>query len=386
MATFTRGQLKARINGGIKGKIGIITDINGLLNQIVREVTNELDLRSHKRKARILPGLFDDVTQYGLPADIKGYKIISLQDYEDKVYSGFDLVPFEEWGKNRKLGTIAFKDEDMIRTLLVSFDAQGTTTVLSGLDSITDGGGAWVGFGDAVNVMTDSEHFMRGSGSVKFDISAAAGTTAGLENSALTATDKSAFFGSTGSVFVFADIFSPTDITNYEVRIGTSPTDYRWVQASVAHGGNAFVAGTNLLRFDLSNYQTVGSPDMTAVTYFAVFMNKAVTKISEPNYRFDHIVFATGDVHNIVYYSKFPWESATGARMQDSTVDGDFIVCDSDEFELFVQKGIEYAAYEVDEENASSRARNSYQSKGRMYINTVPSDAMLMQSTYMEFI
>src|SRR3972149_3474235 len=240
MPTFTRGQLKTRINGGIKGKIGIITDLPGLLNQVVREVTNELDLRSHKRKTRVLPGLFDDVTQYGLPADIKGYKIISLQDYEDKKYPGFDLVPFEEWGQKRKLGTIAFKDEDAVRTLLVSFDAGGVSNTLSGLDNVNDGGGTWLSFGDAVNIIADPENFVRGAGSVKFDISGVGGTTAGLVNIALTPSDKSKFFGSTGSVFIFADINSITDITNFEVRMGTGPSDYRWVQATLAHGGLAF--------------------------------------------------------------------------------------------------------------------------------------------------
>ena len=78
MPTYTRGELKERINAGIKGKRGMLPDFDGTVNDAVRSVAIDgVDLRSLRRQAIIAPGLFTDVYSYPLPVDLKGNRIVS---------------------------------------------------------------------------------------------------------------------------------------------------------------------------------------------------------------------------------------------------------------------------------------------------------------------
>jgi len=383
MAVYTRAQLKSRMNASIKGKQGILVDVNATLDQAVRVVLGEMNLRSMKRRTTIAPGLFDDITQYPLPADMKGNEIVSLYDQEETNYAGLDLVPFDEWIQVQKLNTVAFDENSMVRILRVQMNPTGNSQIISSLDTVSAGGGAWVSYGDAVNVATDSGNYLRGDGSVKFDISDVGGLTAGIQNAGLDTFDYEAFMTSTGALFVFAYITNIDDITNIEMRMGDDASNYNQVQITQSHNNVAFQTGWNLLRFDLNNPTVVGTVDKTAGAYVALFMNKGAGKISEANFRFDQIILKTGDVHNFVYYSKYGWQDeTTGAWKESSTDDGDFLNVDTDEFNLIVDKSIELAADEVDETKAGDKARGRYLMGRLEYEKRNPNDAMLMISTY----
>jgi hypothetical protein len=403
MPIYTRSQLKSRINAGIKGKQGILVNADDTANQAVREVLMEHDLRSTKRGVDILPGLFDNVTEYFLPADMKGEKLVSIFDQESETglfvntqqvlldrprerQVDLEIVPFEQWHTNQKIGTVAFKENSGVRSLLVSMPSDGSTSVVSTLDALDAGGGTWGGFGDGTNVAVDTGDFIRGTGSLEYDIDASAGTTAGIVNSTLTATDLSAFFITTGAVFVFTKINSLTDLTNFELRIGSGAADYSVKTVTEQHAQTAFTTGWNLLRFDLNNITTSGTPVNTAITYIALFMNKATTKVSETGYKFDQICIKTGDIHRMNYYSKYGWQSSAGVWKENSTDDTDLLNADTDEFELFVQKGIILAGMEADETRAAETARERYRALSNMHMKNSPSDALFITDTYAEFI
>jgi hypothetical protein len=72
MPTYTRSNLKTSINSRIHNKIGIITDIDTLINDSAREAY-KIDFRSAKRKSSTAPNLFNDIFQYACPTDLKGY-------------------------------------------------------------------------------------------------------------------------------------------------------------------------------------------------------------------------------------------------------------------------------------------------------------------------
>ena len=107
------------------------------------------------------------------------------------------------------------------------------------------------------------------------------------------------------------------------------------------------------------------------------------TKVSETNFRFDNLVFSSGQAQNLFYYSEFPWiDSITGAWKRNSTTDNDFINCDDEEFNLYINKGIELAGDEVDEERASISAMNRYIKGIQKYGIDRPSESMMLTTDY----
>jgi hypothetical protein len=382
---YTRGELKERINAGIKGKRGMLSDFDGTINDTVRSVTSDvLDLRSLRRRSLIAPGLFDDVFSYPLPVDLKGNRIVSIHSQDlTNTYRRYSLIPFEDFGEQRKVGTIAINDHDQVRKLLISSPITNSNMRVSTLDALNSGGGTWGIFGTTTEVVADQAFYVYGSGSLRFDIGAAIGTTAGIVNSTLDVFDFSAHLEQTSSAFVFVYIPNAANITGFTLRIGQDSTHYHAVSATQTHFGTAFVSGWNLVRFDMANKTTVGTVDATDGRYVAIILDKATTKVSETGYRFDNLVLGTGTPQFIYYYSQYPWiDSVTGARVATASRDGDILVADEDEYSLFVYKGIELAGVEVDEFPTSQYAMQMFNTQAAKYGRDYPSEAMLMTTDY----
>lgn len=380
-------QLKARINAGIKGKIGILVDSRATINEVAREVLSDFDLRSTRRSTPLTPNLFDWIFEYFCPTDLKDYKIISVDPQTDRKRKFLTLVPTEQFHRRQDIDTVAVSDEDFVRKLLIAKRILTDKRItLSTLDSLTAGGGTWVAFGGATNLRADTDNFVRGNGSLRWDISADVDTTAGVQNTGLNLTDITEYLGGNGALFVWVYINSVANLTNFIFRLGSSSGNYLTKTITTQNDGTAFRAGWNLLRFDLTNLTTVGSPVVTAINFAAIFMTKDVAKVSETDYRFDDLILRKGENQNVRYYSKYPWQSISGAYKENSTVDSDLLNCDTTEFELFVSKGIRLAGYEADEYDSADRHEKKYDAALQKYKLANPSEALNMIVDYQDFI
>lgn len=381
MPTYTRSQLKTSVNSGIHNKSGMLSDINTTLNDGVREVISSLDLRSTKRKASTAPNLFNEIYQYSCPSDLKAFKIISLQPQAG------DRDPAQDWYlttedefdryKSIKPNLLSLSDRDMTRKLLCSaaFDDDGFTA--ASMDSAT----GWTGFGDGTNLTTDNYQYVKGSGSINFDIGAAGGTTAGIYNASLSTFDLTNYL-SYGSVFVWAWITSTTNITNYILRIGSDSSNYYSMTVTTTNEGSAFVNGWNLLRFDFSGKSTTGTPDDDACDYIAIYMTKAAGKISETDYRFDHVIVKLGAIYNLIYYSKYLWQNSSGTYLENSTADTDYLNVDTEEYAMIIAKCTELAATEVREDADRMAASVKFEKLRREYRRSYRSEALPILNTY----
>lgn len=404
MPTYTRADLESRVNAGIKNKIGLLINREQTLNDAVRAVNSEVDLRSTRRKTSIYQGIFDEVLAYPAPVDLKAEKILSLSKQADgnEVYYGFNLIPYEQfnqklgyytrsgdyqptevrYGNQRELYTVSFDDLSMIRRMLISAPQYGTNQVLSTLDSLTAGGGLWTSFGDAFNVDVDTGNYVRGNGSIGFDIDGAAGTTAGIYNATLTAFDISNFLGEQNSVFMYAYFSNVENITNITLRLGNNASNYYQMVVTATHFNTVFKTGWNLLRFDIQDLTTVGTVDATSMNYIAAFMTKDAAKVNESGFNFDNIVIASGTQMNLRYYSKYPWQSQAGVWKENSDESDDFLNVESDEYDMIISKAVSIAAMEVDETAAASAAISDYDKKLEMYKMNNPSGALIETSDY----
>lgn len=405
MAIYTKNDLKTRINAGIKGKIGVLVNADDTMNQVVREVNTEVDLRSTRRMVTLQPGVFDSVYAYQAPVDLKAQKILSLREQanQDATYFGYNLIPYEQFNarygyygrsigdgsfdngvliNNREPYTIAFDDLNGLRRLLIAKPQNGTSQTISPLDVANDGVTSWILYGGAQNVATDSGNYLYGAGSVKFDIGPTAVTTAGIQSLTIPTFSISDFLNSNDSIFVSAYLANADDITNFKVRLGVDVANYYEFTATATNVNTVFATGWNVIRFDISSMTTVGTVDPDNLTFAAVFMTKATTKISQTPFRFDNLFIGSGDIMQIRYYSKYGWQTQAGVWLENSVNDDDFINADSDEFNLFIDKGIYLAGQEVDETIASETANTRYQENLGRYLMNNPSEALIETSDY----
>lgn len=383
MPSFLYSELKTAVNGRIHNKIGLLADARQTINNGVRDCL-ALDLRSTKRKSSLAPNLFNEIYQYTCPTDLKAQKIISLQPQTmvRDLHQNWELTAEDEFDRRKDTDTnlLAFSDRDFTRKLLISYNADDNGFVVSTLDALT-GGGSWALFGDGTNLTVDNDQYVKGSASINWDISAAGGTTAGIQ-----ATDIPTFdltdYASAGSVFVWAWVTSATNLTNYILRIGSDSSNYYSMTATTTNEGLSFAAGWNLLRFDFSGKSTTGTPDDDNCDYAAIYMTKTAGKISETDYRFDHIIVKKGQIFNLIYYSKYLWQNSSGTYLEDSTADTDVLNVDTEEYNMLIEKCTEWAAREARETEDATIAAQRFASLSRAYRKMYKSERLPQQDTY----
>lgn len=374
-------------------------NFNTIANTAVQEVISDADLKSTIRRSALSPNLFDDVFQYTCPADVKDDKITDLKpqiqrgrfDYW-RLTSPVEFDRYKENQRNDQWGDpvnvsagkdwmgenlIAIDTRDFVRKLLVSRPIEDHEVVIDALDSV----GTWLVFGDGTNLTADTDDFVKGSGSLNWDISATGGTTAGIYNASLTTFDVSDF-KSTGSVFVWAYITSVTNLTNYILRVGSSSSAYYSITITTNSEGNSLEAGWNLLRFDFTNKSTTGTPDDDACVYVALYMTKAAGKVSETDYRFDNLVMKRGDHYNLYFYSKYGWQTSAAVYLENATADTDLLNADTTEYRLFVLKACQLIEEHLRNWNEATAFENQYNKKLSKYIFDNPSLALCMVETY----
>ncbi len=380
---YTRSQFLLDVNAGIRGKISMIASQENFANRVMRDVIADVALRSTRRKLTLAPDLFPEIQQYACPSDLYDGRIIDIPAQAKRHDGAFGMVPVQQFNVGTIDGDIAIDDYNGIRTLLVDSAVTAAHATLSPLESITSGGGNWTAIGDATNIRTDGDDYVKGNGSVAMDIGAGATTTAGIENVALNTFDITEFLNGRSAVFVWAFISSTTDIVSYSLRLGSSNANYYTKTVTTRHDGNPFQRGWNLLRFPLTTLTETGTVVDTAIDYAAIIMNKNVGKVNEQNFKFNWLVVMEGVIHDILYYSKYGWVDNTGTYLENSTSGDDLLVADTSEYNLILAKGIAIAMRLTNfprEEVVD--ADNMYKQAMNVYGGNNPDESQITVSTY----
>ncbi len=383
--------------------IGIALDMRTILNDAVREVNQELDLASCKRRYSTQLSLFDEVYSYSCPADLKGVTYIDMYPQLDRDPQLDWIVTTDEEFDRRKsieANLTAIKQENNVKRLMVSIatvnwmnsvinDTPLTninikSQIISILDSLSENGQNWQAFGDADNLRINNVNYVKGNGSMEFDINSAGGTTAGIYHSNLGPFDITDFIEQ-GYALVFARINSPTNITNYKLRIGVDASNYYELTATTTVEGLAFASGWNLISFSFSSASLVGTVDITQCKYVAAYMTKDGAKVSENYYGFDQIQLKAGNFFTLDYYTDYPWQTSAGVYIVKSTADTDVLNAGEEEFNLMVAKGKEKMFLELREYNQVTYWASQYNQLVNQYKMNNPSQAKVLTTVYREF-
>ncbi len=387
---YTRANLKTRINAGIQGKIGMLISEEDMMNEAVRNIVARVDLKSTRRRATLTPNLFNGRHIYSAPSDLKGFSIIDIptQAREQRSDGEWALVPSEFYEREslKKDSMVAIDDYNGQRVLKMNSVIDSDEHVFSTLDALTSGGGTWSAFGDAESLAADTDDFIKNNGSLKFNLSSAGGTTAGIQNSGLNSFDMTDYFGGTSAFFMWAKITSTTNLTNFILRFGNDSSNYYSKTITTQSDGTAFVNGWNLLRFDVSSLTETGSVTKTAIDYATIYMTKDTAKVSESDYKFDNLTLKRGVVSYFKYYSKYGWQNSSGTYIENSSDDADLLLADTDEFNLFVLAGRILAGEEVGlTETEIQRKEKALEDAIKKYELNNPSEAKIMSYDYYDF-
>jgi len=381
---YSYDDVKSAVNSRLHNKIGVSDSIRASLNTAIRQVWAEVDIQSSKRRSALSPRLFENVYTYTAPTDLKGKRIVDIRpQIKDTGKPEWLMVTSEQFERNKTShdNLLAIDDYDDVRKLRISVDTGEDSMVISQLDSLTSGGGTWVLFGDGTNLTADTDNYVYGNGSINWDISAAGGTTAGIQNTGLTSFDITDYL-TVGSAFLGVDLSSATDVTNLKLRLQSSAGNYYEMTATTSNEGNAFVSGWQLVRWDFSGKTTTGTPDDDAMTASVMYMTKAVGKVSETDYRFDYLVLRKGEIWNVHYYSKYPWQTAAASYIENSTVDTDLLNVAADEYNLVLEKCVEQIGYNIREYDDAMIAKRNYAELKDLYQAKYPSESTNYTTSY----
>lgn len=391
---YTRANLKSRLNGGIQGRIGILVDSDDTCNDAVREVANQIDISSLLRTYTLSPKLFNGVYDYPAPPDLKSNNITDIPPQVKRSDGQWFLVSPEEFDRTKDYikGQVALDQSNGIDTLKIATNLDDQVITLSTLASLNAGGGTWTTVGDLINLAVDADDYLCANGSLAGSIGNGGTTTAGIQNTGLNVTDITKYMQGNSALFAYVKINDPTGITNYQLNIGSGTSAYYFKTVTTQNNGNAFVAGWNLLRFDLTTLPSVGSPDMTKITYAALFMNKLNTKVNEAGYKFDSMKIRRGQIYNVKYYSRFGWQNASGAYIENSTQDSDILVADSTEYNMIIHMAKMKAMEELKEWDVVNQLSKQWDNGGvgnmgikKNYIDENPSQSIIWTDEYYSY-
>ena len=403
--TFSLTNIKSSLSLRLSGEI-VDASLSLIANDAVLSVIADIDLVSTIRKTAMSPNLMDGQYDYSAPSDLKGEKIIDVKsqttrgrfdDWRLTAPEEFDrlklndedvLIPgqysnypingeYEGWGGD---AIVAIDTRDFIKKIRISRSFDNSQITIDAMNVIGD----WAGYGDGTNATTDTLDYVKGSGSINWDINADGGTTAGIYNDSIDTFDVSDY-KSTGSLFVWSYITSTTNLTNFKIRIGSGASAYYEITETTNNEGNSFFNGWNLLRFDFADKTTTGTPDDDGCTYVALFMTKDGAKVSETDYRFDNLVMANGKHYDTYYYSKYGWQTSAGVYIEESTDDTDLINADTEEYKIYLEKGLELGEEQLRNYTQRDSHRKRYDEMIAKYKLEYPSRALINQTTIYNF-
>lgn len=387
---YTRDTLQSDINRGIQGKIGMLIAPVDTMNEAVRTANNDFPLRSRRRRQLLVPNLLNGDAMYQCASDLDAYRIIDIPAQAKRADGEFSLVPTEQYARESRPGDIAIDDYNGVRVIYVRSRTPDLSASIDPLSSLsTSPSGEWQAFGDADDLAVDTDNFIKGSATITFDIDGSGGTMAGIFNNALDHVDLSGYIGKLANVFSYALVTSATNLTNFKLRLGISSTIYWEFTVTAQADGTTFAAGWNPLRFDLSSLSAHGgivTTDAADITYSAIFMTKTTGKINEVGYGFNWLEARKGAYAYLKYYTKYGWNNAAGAYLENSTDVSDVVVADTDEYDLIVKKGRFLAAQETDLGQAVIDAKEAdYLKALTQYKMQNPSEEKVAISTYWDY-
>ena len=279
---------------------------------------------------------------------------------------------------------VAVRDENFGKLLRIDGLDTAKSRVLHTCESLT-GNGTWAATADASNLTLDNDNYITGGGSLNFDMATGA-ATGYIENSTMTQVDLTDY-DEIGSIFVWVYIPDYSDaqgdtVTNFILRWGNDSSNYWSRTITTNNEGATFRDGWNLLRFDWNGATETGTVAPATVDYLRLTITKSTDLAADTDWRVDNFIARIGEIYDVVYYTKYGWQTSALAYIEESTAATDLLVADTDEIEGISFKAAELAAQELKDYDDMKMHRFDYEEWKKKYEANNPSEALKKRRQY----
>ncbi len=316
-----------------------IQNFYNLIYRAARKVLLHSDPPDTKRVSS-LTNLYDNITLYTAPTDLKGNKILDIRPQAGEArVAGDNLTqtytkPFETWADDNR---IAIEMRSGTKFLRLRKALTGRI-VLNDFESAT-ANGTWTAAGTGSNLQTDETVYVTGGASLSFDVTSG---TATLTNSTMTQQDLTDHLNK-AALFLWIYLPTAANVTSVQLDWGSDSSNYYSKTVTTTQSGTSFQNGWNLLRFDWPSTDT-GSPAIASIDYVKLSI---VATGGDISYRVDSLTSNLPFPWELVYYSKFLFRSSAGAFKEVPTAESDIINLDTDGYNLLLNVCAKFASQQV---------------------------------------
>jgi hypothetical protein len=331
----TIGQLKTTITSRLHGTtLNKLSDFYTMCRDTAEVMLTRIDPAETTRRALLANAVYDRVYDYALPIDFKAPTDLKKQtaQYDNSSNSSLARTYNRQFNNQKIDNQFAIVWENMVQFLRFS-KYINTPLVINTADSLLEGG-TWVVGGNASGLVLDTLNKVSGVGSLK------------------------------------ATVSSPGAIVNVILRLGNDSSNYYTKTITAGHF-EAFMAGWNLLRFDLSDATETGSVDdenmdyvritvtynTNQTAYYEVTLDEPIDlSVDSGDYlsngtiftylnfdsttllttlRLDNITANLGTLYDLSYYSNYIFRTNAGVWIEQPTVDSDLLNLSTISFKIF---------------------------------------------------
>lgn len=323
-----------------------VQGLSQLSNRAARQLLLDLDPIETERIALTTTPIYNQIWDYACPSDLKGNRIIDIAPQYYRTSADLLTQTFQQpfdISKNYLGG--GFPDFTLqFNTAVKTIRINDTTLPAQiSIDTCAQTNG-WTAGGSASNIRIDNVNYVANGGSLKFDL-AASPVTGFIFNNEPAQLDLTSELNQ-ASFFFYVYLPSVTGLTSFELRWGSSSTNYYSRTMTVTNEGNAFAVGWNLLRADWLGATVVGSPVVSAINY--VYVGVTTTGVAFTGINIDAIVCIMGLYRAVRYYSNCLFRNAiTGAFQQTTTDPSDLINLDVESYNLYQNLLAFYATQQI---------------------------------------
>ena len=379
---FTIADLKSDLEGVLHGTtLNKVRNLTELIYRASRQVLLDCDPPETERIQNIENALYDDVTRYAIPSDLKGNKVIDVRPQVSRsLNDNFSQRYGEEFDLYKSDNTVAIEHDDGTKFVRIK-KVLNQGVLINGCDSLT-ANGTWAASGTASNLTVDSVYYESGAASLNFDLTASA-SDAILENSTMTQVDLTNH-DEKSSLFIWLYIPTTARITNVILRWGNDSSNYWSATATAAFDGTAFRTGWNLLRYDWNGATETGTVDPARVDYIRLTITRA-DATADTDLRLDSIYSRLPSIYEMVYYSNSLFRSTSGTFKEKPTLDTDIINMSADGYNLLVDQASILTGQQVQGKDGSfdlTFFQNRYTNNLKTYKSLYPSRYIKPQEFY----
>ena len=218
----------------------------------------------------------------------------------------------EAIGKGSNEFAWAIERRDGNSFLAITLNSNKRAQVVANFDSLTSSGGTWAAdtsTSDASNVGIDSNEYLEGNASLKFDLVVAqSGNNRATIRNTTVNTQNLSIFQDLGSWLLEAYIPDVLTISSYTLTWGSDTSNYWSATVTTDINGSALANGWNTLKFDWINASQTGSPDVTGIDYIAIQLNYTAGQVNDTLFRYDNLRIANPERLKYHYLS---WDIGT---------------------------------------------------------------------------